>query len=172
MMQAAGTTRPMQVMAPELPAATKSLWPRHERDEIEAVRNVLESGRVNALVHGNENRAFEEEFARYLGVPHAIALSNGTVSIELALRAFGIGPGDEVIVPARSFFATTSAVVAVGACPVFADVELDTQNIDPASVDRLVSDRTRAIICVHLAGQPCDMDRLCTIATGDRHSTY
>ena len=150
-----GTERPMD---------TTSQWPRHETDEIEAVREVLQSGEVNALVHGTQNRAFEDEFARFVSAPHAIAVSNGTVSIELALRALGIGPGDEVIVPARSFFATTSAVVAVGAQPVFADVELDTQNIDPASVERLVRENTRAILCVHLAGQPCDMDRLCAIA--------
>lgn len=165
MMQIAGAARPIPTLEPELPAAIASTWPRHESDEIDAVRRVLESGQVNALVHGTENRAFEAEFASYLQVPHAIAVSNGTVSIELALRALGIGPGDEVIVPARSFFATTSAVVAVGARPAFADVELDTQNIDPASIERVVCGRTRAIICVHLAGQPCDMDRICAIAS-------
>ncbi|WP_338240827.1 DegT/DnrJ/EryC1/StrS family aminotransferase [Aurantiacibacter hainanensis] len=152
-------------LEPDLPMVTTSRWPRHEADEIDAVLEVLESGKVNALVHGFENRAFEEEFARYVGVPHAIAVSNGTVSIELALRALGVGPGDEVIVPARSFFATTSAVVAVGALPVFADIEADTQNIDPGSVERLLGKNTRAIICVHLAGQPCDMSRLCEIAS-------
>ncbi|WP_346785473.1 DegT/DnrJ/EryC1/StrS family aminotransferase [Aurantiacibacter flavus] len=155
------------VREPAEPVDTTSHWPRHEADEIEAATAVLQSGRVNALVHGTENRAFEEEFARYVGVPHAIAVSNGTVSIELALRALGIGAGDEVIVPARSFFATASAVVAVGANPVFADVEVDTQNIDPASVERLIGENTRAIVCVHLAGQPCDMGRLCEIAAAN-----
>lgn len=169
MAQFAGTTTSENVMAPE-PAEvvdTKSHWPRYEADEIDAVTAVLQSGKVNSLVHGTENHAFESEFARYVGVPHAIAVSNGTVSIELALRALGIGPGDEVIVPARSFFATTSAVVAVGARPVFADVERDTQNIDPASVVRMIGPRTRAIVCVHLAGQPCDMGRLCDIAAAN-----
>ncbi|MEL7197047.1 MAG: DegT/DnrJ/EryC1/StrS family aminotransferase [Pseudomonadota bacterium] len=146
----------------------KSSWPCHEPDEIAAVTRVLESGRVNSLVHGDQNKAFEKEFAEYVGVPFAVAVSNGTVSIELALRALGVGKGDEVIVPARSFFATTSAVVAVGATPVFAEVEIDTQNIDPASVERVIGERTRAIACVHLAGQPCDMDRLCDIA--ERHN--
>ncbi len=160
------TAKPaLQVTESSPPAIAPSLWPRHDADEIDAVKEVLRSGKVNALVHGSQNRSFEAEFASYVGVPHAIALSNGTVSLELALRALGVGPGDEVIVPARSFFATTSAVVAVGAQPVFADVELDTQNIDPSSVERLVGARTRAIICVHLAGQPCDMDRLCDIAS-------
>lgn len=148
----------------------KSNWPCHERDEIEAVSRVLASGRVNSLVHGDENTQFQDEFANYVGVPFAVAVSNGTVSIELALRALGVGNGDEVIVPARSFFATTSAVVAVGATPVFAEVEADTQNIDPASVERMIGNKTRAIACVHLAGQPCDMDRLCDIAK--QHSLF
>jgi len=143
----------------------KSAWPSHEIDEVEAATEVLRSGKVNALVHGLQNRAFEKEFASYVGAPYAIAVSNGTVALELALRALGIGPGDEVIVPARSFFATTSAVVAVGAQPVFADVEPDTQNIDPDSVERMIGEATRAIICVHLAGLPCDMSRLCEIAS-------
>ena len=169
MAQLAETTEVEDVMAAEWAETvnTTSLWPRHEPDEIEAATAVLQSGKVNALVHGTENRAFESEFARYVGVPHAIAVSNGTVSIELALRALGIGSGDEVIVPARSFFATASAVVAVGARPVFADVEPDTQNIDPTSVERMIGENTRAIVCVHLAGLPCDMDRLCGIAAAN-----
>jgi dTDP-4-amino-4,6-dideoxygalactose transaminase len=121
---------------------------------------VLESGRVNALVHGDETRAFEQEFSEFVGMPFAIAVANGTVSLELALRALGIGPGDEVIVPARSFFASVSCVAAVGAEPVFADVQPSTQNIDPASVARMISPRTRAVLCVHLAGRPCDMGAL------------
>lgn len=153
----------------EIPHA-KSAWPRHDQDEIEAVTRVLSSGRVNSLVHGDENTAFQNEFAKYVGVPFAVAVSNGTVSIELALRALGVGKGDEVIVPARSFFATTSAVVAVGATPVFAEVETDTQNIDPSSVERVIGEKTRAIACVHLAGQPCDMDRLCEIA--EKHKLF
>lgn len=140
-----------------------SAWPKHERDEVLAVVRVLESGRVNALVHGEQNKAFEKEFAEFVKMPFAIAVSNGTVSIELALRALGVGEGDEVIIPVRSFFATASAVVAVGAEPVFADVEMETQNIDPASVARMISDRTKAVICVHLAGLPCDMTALTSI---------
>ena len=125
-----------------------SAWPKHERDEVLAVVRILESGRVNALVHGEQNKAFEKEFADFVQMPFAIAVSNGTVSIELALRALGVGQGDEVIIPVRSFFATASAVVAIGAEPVFADVEMETQNIDPASVSRMISDRTKAVICV------------------------
>lgn len=164
MIQIAGAVHTAPGSQHEMLAPVQSDWPRHDADEIQAVTRVLASGRVNALVHGDENRAFETAFAEYIGVPHAIAVSNGTVSIELALRALGVGPGDEVIVPARSFFATTSAVVAVGAKPAFADVEADTQNIDPVSVARLIGPDTKAIVCVHLAGQPCDMDELCEIA--------
>lgn len=144
----------------DYPVPIASSWPTHGRDEILAVTQVLQSGRVNALVHGEQNRAFEKEFAAYIGMPHAIAVSNGTVSIEMALRAFGIGAGDEVIIPARSFFATASAVVSVGASPVFADIIVETQNIDPDSVTRMISGKTKAVICVHLAGLPCDMHAL------------
>lgn len=143
--------------------AVFSAWPRYEPDEVAAVIEVLRSGRVNALVHGEQNRAFESEFSDFVGMPHAIAVANGTVSLEIALRALGVGTGDEVIIPARSFFATASAVVAAGAEPVFADVEIHSQNIDPVSVRRMVSERTKAVICVHLAGRPCDMESLADI---------
>jgi len=149
------------------PQPLKSTWPRHEADEIAAVREVLQSGHVNALVHGDETRSFAQEFAAYNGMLHGICVANGTVSLEIALKALGIGPGDEVIVPARSFFATASAVLAVGASLAFADVEPDSQNIDPVSVERLLGARTRAVICVHHAGWPCDMDRL--VALCARH---
>lgn len=138
----------------------KSRWPRHGEDEIAAVVDVLRSGRVNALVHGDRCRAFEESFAAFCGVPHAISLANGTLALELALHALGVGAGDEVILPARSFFATASCVVAVGAVPVFADVDPESQAIDPRSVRALVNGRTKAVICVHLAGWPCAMDEL------------
>ncbi|MFV0645151.1 MAG: DegT/DnrJ/EryC1/StrS family aminotransferase [Sphingomonadaceae bacterium] len=140
-------------------------WPRYRTDEIEAASAVLRSGRVNALVHGDENTAFSDEFCDYIGANSGFCVSNGTVSLELALRAFGIGPGDEVIVPARSFFATASCVLAVGALPVFADIDPHSQNISPASVRRLVGPKVRAIICVHLGGWPCDMEQINEIAT-------
>lgn len=139
-------------------------WPQHEADEIEAVAAVLGSGRVNALVHGDHTRRLEREFASYCGVPHAIAVSNGTTALELAMRALEIGPGDEVIVPARSFFATAASVVAVGATPAFADIDPMSQTIDLDSVRSLIGDRTRAILCVHLGGWPCDMDGLTALA--------
>ncbi|KRA83611.1 DegT/DnrJ/EryC1/StrS family aminotransferase [Altererythrobacter sp. Root672] len=142
----------------------RSQWPRHEDDEIDAVAEVLRTGQVNSLVHGKQNALFAREFASYIGMDHAFCVANGTVSLELALRALDVGPGDEVIVPARSFFATASCVLASGAMPVFADVLPDSQNIDPVSVERLIGARTRAIICVHLAGWPCDMRALVGLA--------
>ena len=147
-------------VAPDRRRPVASAWPRHEADELAAAMRVLESGRVNSLIHGDECRAFEQEFAAFIDMPHAVSVSNGTVALELALRALEVGPGDEVILPARSFFASASCIVAVGAEPVFADILPETQNIDPASVERLVTPRTRAVICVHLAGLPCDMDAL------------
>ncbi len=130
-------------------------------EEIEAVVRVLRSGRIT---RGEETRLFEEEFARYVGVKHAVAVSNGTVALELALKALGIGVGDEVIVPDLTFIATANAVLNVGAKPVFADVREDTYTIDPDSILELVNPRTKAIIPVHLYGHPADMDEIMEIA--------
>ena len=140
-------------------------WPQFDEDERRAVAEVLASGRVNALVHGDRNRAFEAGFAALCEVDYAVAVTNGTAALELALHALGIGPGDEVIVPATSFFATTSCVVAVGATPVFADILPYALTIDPASVERMVGPKTRAILCVHLGGRPCEMAELERIAS-------
>lgn len=139
-------------------------WPQYAADEVAAAVRVLESGRVNALVHGDETRGFETEFAAFCDMPHALAVANGTVALELALRALEIGAGDEVILPCRSFFASAAAIVAVGASPVFADIDPLSSGIDPASARRMVSERTRAILCVHLGGWPCDMDALRALA--------
>lgn len=178
-MMAYPNAQPMQIIVPApitglvsvpIPVRSSPLdrpelrWPQHDTDEIEAVAAVLGSGRVNALVHGDHTRRLEREFASYCGVPHAIAVSNGTTALELAMRALGIGRGDEVIVPARSFFATAASVVAVGATPAFADIDPVSQTIDLESVRSLVGERTRAILCVHLAGWPCDMDGLTALA--------
>ncbi|WOK36510.1 DegT/DnrJ/EryC1/StrS family aminotransferase [Sphingomonas sp. C3-2] len=138
----------------------RSRWPVYAQDEIDAVAAVLHSGRVNALHHGDNCHRFESEFAQMCAVPHAIAVANGTLALELALRAVGIAPGDEVIVPARSFMASASCIVAVGAVPVFADVDPDTQNLNAETVAQAMSPKTRAVIAVHLAGHPCAMDEL------------
>jgi len=139
-------------------APIRSLWPFHGEDEIAAVSRILRSGRVNALLHGEHRAAFEDQFAAYIGGAYAIAVANGTLALELALRALGIGVGDEVIVTPRSYFASVSCIVAVGATPVFAEIDPVSQNIDPDNIARMLTPRSRAVICVHLAGWPCDMN--------------
>jgi len=135
---------------------TLSAWPSYSREEREAVDRVLASGRVNYWT-GEEGRSFEKEFSEFCGVRYSIALANGTVALELALRALGIGPGDEVIVTPRTFIASASAVVMLGAMPVFAEVDNESQNITADTVRAVLTPRTRAVIAVHLAGWPCDM---------------
>jgi dTDP-4-amino-4,6-dideoxygalactose transaminase len=133
-----------------------SPWPSFTTEEAEAVSRVLLSNQVNYWT-GQECREFEREFAAWCNVSHAVALTNGTVALELAMRALGIGAGDEVVVTPRTFVASASAIVAVGAMPVFADVDADSQNITAETVARVLTPRTRAVLCVHLAGWPCDM---------------
>ncbi|MCB1801864.1 MAG: DegT/DnrJ/EryC1/StrS aminotransferase family protein [Gammaproteobacteria bacterium] len=147
------------------PPTTRSLpgWPSFDQEQIDAVSEVLASGKVNYWT-GDEGRHFEREFADYVGVNHGIALANGSVAIELALHALGIGAGDEVIVTPRTFIASASSIVIVGATPVFADVDADTQNISAATIAPHIGPRTRAIICVHLAGWPCDMEPIMALA--------
>jgi len=132
-------------------------WPHYDQDEIDAVTNVLLSGKGNAWV-GEHVNIFEKEFAEYIGMPHGVAVCNGTVSLELALYALGIGEGDDVIVPAKSFIATASSVVIRGARPVFADVDFKSQNITLDTIKDVITKDTRAIIVVHLGGWPCEMD--------------
>lgn len=138
-------------------------WPAPGPAAQAAVAEVLASGRLNYWT-GGQGRALEAEYAETLGRAHGVAVANGTLALELALRAFGIGPGDEVIVPARTFIATASAVVAVGATPVVADIERDSGNIDPADVHARITGNTRAIIPVHVGGWPADVPALLGIA--------
>jgi dTDP-4-amino-4,6-dideoxygalactose transaminase len=138
-------------------------WPLFAPDERAAVDAVLASGKVNYWT-GTEARQFEEEYANAIGVEHAIAVANGTVALEVPLRIWGIGPGDEVVVTPRTFIASTSCVVLSGARPVFADVDRDSGNITPETIERVLTPRTRAIIPVHLAGWPCEMDQIKALA--------
>lgn len=138
-------------------------WPQYTPEEIEAVGSVLRSGKVNYWT-GEQCTLFENEFALYVGSKHAIAVSNGTVALEAALSALGIKSGDEVIVTSRTFLATVSAIVRSGAVPVFADVDYYSQNITADTIGRVLSKQTKAIICVHLAGWPCDMDPIIELA--------
>lgn len=138
-------------------------WPVFEPDEIAAVTRVLQSGKVNYWT-GREVRQFEEEFAQAAGCRYGVALANGTVALEACLEALQIAPGDDVIVTSRSFVASAGCVLRVGARPVFADVDPDSQNITADTIAAVLTPRTRAIIAVHLAGWPCDMDPILKLA--------
>ena len=140
-----------------------SPWPSFTTEEANAVQQVLLSNKVNYWT-GQECRAFEKEFAAWAEATHAVALANGTLALDVALKALGIGPGDEVVVTPRTFIASISCVVNAGATPVFADVELDSGNISAATIAKVLTPRTRAVICVHLAGCPCDMDPIMELA--------
>lgn len=140
-----------------------SPWPSYSEEEANAVRKVLLSNKVNYWT-GNESHLFEQEFAAWVGCKHAIALANGTVALDLALYGLGIGLGDEVIVTPRTFLASVSSIVNAGAIPVFADVDADSQNITAQTIRAVLSAKTRAILCVHLAGYPCDMDGIMALA--------
>lgn len=140
-----------------------SPWPSFSEEEANAVRDVLLSNQVNYWT-GQEGREFEKEFAQFADSGYAIALANGTLALDLALKGLDIGPGDEVVVTPRTFLASVSSIVTAGAIPVFADVDADSQNITAKTVSAVLTERTRAIICVHLAGWPCDMDPLMALA--------
>lgn len=144
-----------------------SPWPSFTEEEAQAVQRVLLSNRVNYWT-GEEGRRFEEEFAAFSDSQYAIALANGTVALELALRAGGIGAGDDVVVTPRTFIASASAIVTVGARPVFADVDADSQNITVETIRAALTERTKAVICVHLAGWPCDMPAIMALAEQER----
>ena len=140
-----------------------SPWPNFSEEEANAVRDVTLSNRVNYWT-GQECREFEREFAAWVGTEFAISLANGTVALDIALKALGIGSGDEVVVTPRTFLASVSCIVNAGAVPVFADVDRDSQNITAESIAEVLTPRTRAVICVHLAGRPCDMDPIMELA--------
>lgn len=138
-------------------------WPMFPEEAIEKVTAVLRSGKVNYWT-GEECHLFENEFAAYIGVPYAIAVANGSVALELALYALDIKPGDEVVTTCRSFVATASSIVMRGARPIFADVDAASQNITAETISRVLTPRTKAIIIVHLAGWPCEMDAIMQLA--------
>ena len=140
-----------------------SPWPCFTGEEADAVASVLRSNRVNYWT-GQEVQAFEREFADWVGARHAVALMNGTVALDAALKALGVGPGDEVVVTPRTFIASASCVVNAGATPVFADVERDSGNISAATILPVLTPATRAIIVVHLGGYPADMDAIMRLA--------
>ena len=138
-------------------------WPFFANDEVEVAIQILQSGKINYWT-GQEGRQFEKEFAAFAGCKHAIALANGTVALECALKALGVGPGDEVITTSRTFIASASCAVMPGARPVFADVDRVSQNITAESIRAVLTPATKAIIAVHLAGWPCEMDEIMALA--------
>lgn len=140
-----------------------SPWPSFTQEEADAVSRVLLSNKVNYWT-GNECREFEKEFAAWAGCEYAIALGNGTLALDVALKALGVGEGDEVITTSRTFLASASAIVTAGANPVFADVDLNSQNITAETIDAVVTKKTKAVIVVHLAGMPAEMDAIMALS--------
>ncbi|MEN8626685.1 DegT/DnrJ/EryC1/StrS family aminotransferase [Psychrobacter proteolyticus] len=146
-----------------------SPWPSFTQVEADAVSQVLLSNKVNYWT-GTEGRQFEREFADWANSRYAIAMGNGTLALDVALQALEVGVGDEVIVTSRTFIASISSVVNAGATPIFADVDAETGNITPETIAAVLTERTKAIVCVHLAGWPCDMDGIMALA--EQHNLY
>ena len=138
-------------------------WPSFSEEEANAVKNVLLSNKVNYWT-GNECREFEKEFAVWSNSKYAIALGNGTLALDSALKALDIGVGDEVIVTSRTYIASVTSIVTAGAIPIFADIDKNSQNITTTSIRSMITKKTKAIICVHLAGWPCEMDEIIELA--------
>jgi len=140
-----------------------SSWPAFTDEEADAVHDVVISNKVNYWT-GDECKKFEKEFSEFFGSKYAVALGNGTLALDVAFKALNIGNGDEVVVTSRTFIASISSIVNSGATPIFADVDLSSQNITPDSIRSVITDKTKAIVCVHLAGWPCDMNEIMAIA--------
>lgn len=152
-------TTPVQTKVPLLDLKEQYAGLREEL--LEAARRVMDSG---VVITGPENKAFEAEFAAAMGAKHCVGVSNGTDAIELALKACGVGPGDEVVVPAFTFIATASAVSSIGAKPVFADVDPKTFTLTPEALEKALTPKAKAVVPVHLFGWPADMDALLALA--------
>ena len=146
-----------------------SPWPSFTQEEADAVSRVLLSNKVNYWT-GQECREFEKEFAAFAGTEYAVALANGTLALDVALKAMDIGTGDDVIVTSRTFLASASAIVTAGANPVFADVDLNSQNISADTIQAALTPTTKAIIVVHLAGMPAEMDAIMALA--EKHKLW
>lgn len=146
-----------------------SPWPSYSEQEVSAVSAVLRSNKVNYWT-GTETRLFEKEFADYFGSKYAVAVSNGTLAIDLAFAALNLPKGGEVIVTSRTFIASVSTIVNAGLTPVFADINADSQNITAETISAVITNNTVAIMCVHLAGWPCDMDAIMALA--EKHELY
>lgn len=146
-----------------------SPWPSFSQEEADAASQVILSNKVNYWT-GQEGRNFEKEFANFSDCKYAVALGNGTQALDLALIALGVGKGDEVIVTPRTFLASVSSVVTAGAKPVFVDVDRDSQNIEASTINDAITEKTKAVIVVHLAGRPADMEPIMELA--QQHDFY
>lgn len=146
-----------------------SPWPSFTKEEADKVSQILLSNKVNYWT-GREGREFEKEFAKFADCKYAVALANGTLALDLALITLGIGKGDEVIVPPRTFLASASSIVTAGGTPVFAEIDANSQNITVEYIDAVRTENTKAIICVHLAGFPCDMPAIMKYA--EKHNLF
>lgn len=146
-----------------------SPWPSFTQEEADAVSRVLLSNKVNYWT-GSECREFEKEFAAWSGTKYAVALANGTLALDIALKALGVGVGDEVVVTPRTFLASASSIVTSGAAPVFADVDLNSQNITAETIGAVLTPATKAVIVVHLAGMPAEMDAIMALA--EKHGIF
>lgn len=138
-------------------------WPMYSDDEIQSVVEILRSGKVNYWT-GTITKKFEDDFAKYHSMKHGIALANGTLALELALIGLGVGPGDEVVTTCRTFIASASCIVRVGATPILADIDLNSQNVTVETIKKVVTPKTKALIVVHLAGWPCSMPEIMSFA--------
>ena len=140
-----------------------SPWPSFTDEEIDSVKDVLASNKVNYWT-GDECRKFEKEFAAWSDSKYAVSLANGTLALDLAFKALEIGDGDEVIVTSRSYIASVTSIINSKAKPIFVDVDSESQNITPKNIIDAITSKTKAIVCVHLAGWPCEMDEIMSIA--------
>lgn len=146
-----------------------SPWPSFTQEEADAVSRVVLSNKVNYWT-GTEGREFEKEFAAWADSKYAVALGNGTLALDIALKALNVGEGDEVITTPRTFLASASCIVTAGATPVFADVDLNSQAITAESIKAVLTPKTKAVIVVHLAGMPAEMDAI--MALSEQHGFY
>jgi len=137
-------------------------WPHFSKEEIQKSSDILESGKINYWT-GTEGREFENEFSKYVGVNYSIAVDNGTNALILAAYALGIGRGDEVIMSPRTFVASAFSIMHLGAKPIFVDIDRNTQNINPKLIEQSITKKTKAIMAIHLAGWPCEMDKIQSI---------
>ena len=142
---------------------SNSSWPNYSFDEINKVNKIIKSGKVN-YVYGKEGKKFENLFSKWIKRKYSVALTNGTVALELAIKSLKLPANSEIMVTARSFFASASVIVRAGFIPKFLDVDLFDQNILVEDIKKKISKKTKAIICVHLSGNPCQMIEILKIA--------